>query len=128
MRCTVYKSLDNPASMFGLRGSYQKFFWLGAGAAAVLAILFGAVLGKIVGMVFLVAGVLGAYAAVMSVQGRLSDREVKKKLASMNLPDMLVFRPVSVRRMAESAAKRAENKGADPDAAPSFPDVESYGV
>lgn len=126
MRCTVYKSLDNPASMFGLRGSYQKFFWLGAGVAAVLALLLGAVLGKIVGMVLLVAGVLGVYAGVMSVQGRLSDREVKKKLASMNLPDALVFRPVSVRRMAESAAKRSENKGADPDAVPSFPNIESY--
>lgn len=126
MRCTVYKSLDNPSSMFGLRGSYQRMFWIGTAAAAVLALMLGSVFGQLVGIILLIAGILGVYAGVMAVQGRYSDREQKKMTASLSLPDMLVFRPVSVRHMAESAAKRAENNGGDPDALPSFPDIDSY--
>ncbi len=94
MEIRVYKSLDKKHSTFGIVGSYMKWMLAALGVAIVAGLLTGALLGGIVGMlVFIVLGALG-YIGVVYVQGKFSERERDKWLASMSLPDVIRFPPV----------------------------------
>ena len=81
MRCKLYRSLDQPSSFFGIRGRFMTVMGLVGAAGAVLGIVAGIVLGgNIFGfMVFLVTIVVG-YFWVISLQSKMSDRDLTRLL------------------------------------------------
>lgn len=96
----VFKSLDNPSSFVGLKGSYLRFAAIGLGVALAIAGAIGSATSGLVGIIAFVA--LGAldYMGVMAFQAKFSERERKKWFSSRHLPDVLVFEPKSFRHMA----------------------------
>lgn len=96
----VFKSLDNPSSMFGLKGSYVRYAAVGAGIALALALVIGSATNGLVGIIAFVAIVMLVYMGVMAFQARYTERERKKWFASRKLPDVLVFEPMTFTSLA----------------------------
>lgn len=104
----VFKSLDNPSSFMGLKGSYLRYAAVGIAIALVISFAIGSVTNGLLGIIIFVA--LGAldYMGVMAFQARFSERERKKWFASRKLPDVLVLDPIQFRRLVEANLEKAK--------------------
>ena len=108
----VYKSLDNPASMFGIKGSY--IYYVGGGA--IIGVVIGTTVGMFtngfVGFIVFLLGLAISYFGTMVFQTRFTERERKRWLSSRSIPDIVIVRPSPFRELAkqniEQARKRAE--------------------
>ena len=73
----VYRALDHPILIFGIRGRFLAPFGIGAGAALVLAILVGAVCGSMfLGLLFFFIGAVAVYLYIQSLQDKVSGKEL----------------------------------------------------
>ena len=108
----VYKSLDNPASMFGIKGSYIYFVVGGAIVGAILGAVVGMFTNGFVGFVVFLLGLAASYFGTMVFQARFTERERKRWLSSRSIPDVVVVPPRPFRELAgrnlDQARKRAE--------------------
>jgi len=104
----VFKSLDNPSSMFGLKGSYLRYTAAGLGIAMMIALIVGSITNGLIGIISFVA--LGAivYMGVMAFQAKFTERERKKWFASRKLPDVVSFQPKAFSKLAASRLERAK--------------------
>lgn len=93
MRYTVYKSLDKPSSLFGLKGSYFFYAAGGAVAGAMLALIVGAITNGLIGMLLFIALLAVDYAVIMGIQTKYSERERTKWFCSHKLPDFISVPP-----------------------------------
>ena len=97
MRCRVYRSLDNPSSLFGMKGVYLVVFIVLAGASAIVSFLVGALTSSIVGTLLMIASAVGSYLAVMLLQGRFTEKELRMYLASLRIPSAIRILPIRFR-------------------------------
>lgn len=97
MRCRVYRSLDAPSSLFGMKGSYLVGFVAGLGAVLMLSVLAGSLTSSIVGTMLFIAGSVGDYMAVILLQSRYSEKELRKYISSLRLPRFIRVLPVKYR-------------------------------
>ena len=97
MRCRVYRSLDSPSSLFGMKGLFMVGFIALAGASAVLSFVIGAATSGILGTLLFIAGGVGSYLAVMLVQGRFTEKELRMYLASLRIPGGILVKPIRFR-------------------------------
>lgn len=99
MRVRVYRNLDRPFSLFGIKG---RFIVL-AGALALCVIIVSLVVGSVAGpMVGLVsAAVLFAigYMTVAEVQQRFGVKALKRTIAGIGLPGFVIIRNKVWRRL-----------------------------
>ena len=101
----VYKSLDNPASMFGIKGSYIYYVGAGAIVGAVIGVAVGMFTNGFVGFIVFVLGLVFSYLGTMVFQARFSERERKRWLSSRATPDVITVPP---RRFSELAGDNME--------------------
>lgn len=101
----VYKSLDNPSSLFGIKGSYIYYVGGGAIAGAVLGFIVGTLTVGFVGFLVFLLGLVLSYLGTMVFQARFSERERKKWLSRRSLPDIITVPP---RRFSDLAADNYE--------------------
>lgn len=93
MRYQVYKSLDKPSSMLGIKGSYITFFLVGVVVAAFAGITVGSAVNSMLGfLLFALIGVL-AYAGTLAFQGKFSEKERYKWFNSRRQPDYIHIQP-----------------------------------
>lgn len=97
MRCRVYRSLDNPSSLFGMKGVYLVGFIILLGASAFLSFLIGAMTSSILGTLLFIAGGVGSYLAVILTQGRYTEKELRMFLASKRIPSVIRVLPIRFR-------------------------------
>lgn len=99
MEYKVYKSLDKPSAFFGIRGRFS--IWMAMGLAVDLFISFvvGTVIVGMLGVVVFVALALVIYMYILSVQGRLTPRQLTKKMDSRKFVSCIRLKPVSVYSM-----------------------------
>ena len=92
MRRKVYRSLDRPASVFGIRG---RFLWVAVlgGAPALVA---GVAVG---GAVSMLAGVGTAYMATLSLQSKVDEKDLVKTVVKRSYPTLYRVRPKHVRNI-----------------------------
>lgn len=80
MRCKVYRNLDRPFSLFGIKGRYI----IVAGAAAmidvVVAMIIGSVFGSITGMAAAAVLFAAGYMAIGEIQQRSGQRPLTGRL------------------------------------------------
>lgn len=101
MNLPFYKSLDKTSSLFGIKGSYLYIMIAGILVAVVLGFgIIGAVAGSLIGTLATLAIGALSYLAVMMLQGKYSERVLRKKLVSFSLPDFMVFQPKDICRQA----------------------------
>lgn len=106
----VFKSLDNPSSFVGLKGSYIRYAATGIGVALFIAFVIGGATNGLIGVIVFVA--LGAldYMGVMAFQAKFSERERQKWFSSRKLPDVLNIEPRSFRYQAGLRLDKARQK------------------
>ncbi len=99
MRRRVYRSLDRPASVFGIRG---RFLWVAAllGAMAlIVGLVTGAATSMIVGFGAGLAGAGAAYLATLSLQSRIDEKDLVKTIVKRSFPTLYRVRPKHVRNL-----------------------------
>ena len=101
MRRKVYKALDKPSSLFGLRGTYITWGIVGIIIALFIALMVSAIFNSIVGTVVFVILSVVAYLYVVHYQSRFSERERDKWLSARKLPDVIVMPPVPLRKLSK---------------------------
>lgn len=98
MKVPIYKSLDKPSSMFGLKGRYAFFAGVGAVATLVLAFLIGSASNGLVGILSFVAMAAAVYLGVLRVQAQYSERQLTKMLSGRGLADWVRVHPERMSR------------------------------
>lgn len=98
MKKKVYKALDRPSSLFGLKGTYIRFAIIGIVAALLLGALAGRLVNGLVGVVVFALAAMGAYLGVMMFQSRYPERDRKRRLCSGSIPDFISMKPMSFRQ------------------------------
>jgi len=93
MRYAVYKSLDKKNSLFGIRGSYQKYALYGIGASVFIGLLIGTSVNSLLGTVLAILLGVATYAGVLAIQSRFSEKERTKWFCSKKLPGYVFVPP-----------------------------------
>lgn len=99
MKRRVYRSLDRPASFFGIRG---RFLWVAAIGGA-MALVAGLVVGGATSMILgfgagILAGV-GAYLMTLSIQSRIDEKDLFKMIIKRSYPFLYRVRPKHIRNL-----------------------------
>lgn len=110
MRRKIYKSLDKPSSIFGIKGSYLTWVMAGAGVAFVVAMLVGNITNGLVGTLLFLALMVGVYLWVISFQSKYSERTRDKLFTSRVLPDVILLQPRPLRKQRAYTLKSAEKE------------------
>ena len=99
MRVKVYRNLDRPFSLFGIRGRFIAL----AGALALCIIIISLVVGSVAGLVtgLVTAAVLLAvgYLAITEIQHRLGNKALRRKMTCLGLPKFVIIRSKVWRRL-----------------------------
>lgn len=93
MRYKVYKSLDKPSSLFGLRGSYLRYAIIGIVVAAMVCFIVAGVTNGLVGILLFIVLVAVVYFLVLRIQSKFSERERTKWFCAHELPDYIIVPP-----------------------------------
>ena len=99
MRRKVFRSLDRPVSVFGIRGRFLYVFGLAAAMALVAGLAAGRAVSTLAGSAVALAGALAAYLSTVSLQTRIDGRDLWKILAKRALPSLYRMRPMHVRNI-----------------------------
>lgn len=99
MKYRIWRSLDRPASFFGVRGRFAYVFLAVAAGGGLLAGMVGTLTNSLVGMVAFGGVCIADYMFVTAVQGKLSDRALSRYLASRRMPRFIHVKPRTVKSM-----------------------------
>lgn len=97
MKTKIYKALDKPSSLFGLKGSYIRFAIIGLVAALILGLLVGRALNGLLGVGVFAGAAMGVYLGVLMFQSKYPERERKRWMCSKKIPDFVSVPPKSFR-------------------------------
>ena len=92
MRCRVYRNLDRPFTLLGIKGRYIPVALAGLLGIIVLAIVLGTVFGTFVGLASAVVLIVGGYLALTEIQQRFGERALSRRMAGMRLPRFILVR------------------------------------
>lgn len=92
MEIKVYRNLDRPFTLFGIKGRFIVVLILWAVVSLVLAIIAGAATNGFIGLgVFGVLAFIG-YLLVTVVQEKYSESSLRRMLGSVRLPKYITVR------------------------------------
>lgn len=99
MRCKVYRNLDRPFTLFGIKGRYI----IVAGAAAVVDIIIAMIVGTIFGSItgLATASVLVAlcYVGIGEIQQRFGTKAIDRMICGWNMPKHITMKYKVWRRL-----------------------------
>ena len=88
----MYRNLDRPFTLLGIKGRYIPI----AGAALlgiiILSLIAGSVAGTFVGLATAVVLVVGGYLALMEIQQKFGEKALSRRMAGMRLPKFILVR------------------------------------
>ena len=92
MKYVIYRNLDRPFTLLGIKGRYIAV----AGASLVSCIIVGLICGAIAGTfaglaVTLILSVVG-YLSIAELQQRYPEKALSRKLASLGIPKFITVR------------------------------------
>ena len=94
----VYRSLDKTNSLFGIKGTYQRYAIFGIAGGVILALVVGSMTNGLFGTLTAIGVGAGVYVAILSIQSKFSERERTKWFCSHKLPDCIYVPPRPLRR------------------------------
>ena len=97
MRRRVYRSLDHPATFFGIRGRFLWVMGLGGAAALIVGMVTGAVSSMLMGFGAGLLAAVAAYLLTVSLQGRIDEKDLWKMVARRSYPALYRVRPTHLR-------------------------------
>ena len=92
----IWRSLDQPAAFFGIKGRFMTLFVIIAGAAAVFALIIGSSYGTMIGMLIFGALLFCDYMLVQSIQAKMSDKEFSRLISRSGLIRFVKVTPDSI--------------------------------
>jgi hypothetical protein len=92
MRCKVYRNLDRPFSLFGIKGRYIIVAGVAAIADIIVAMVVGAVFGSIIGIAAAVALVAVGYIAIGEIQQKFGTKAIDRKIAGLSIPKHIIMK------------------------------------
>ena len=92
MRCRVYRNLDRPFTLLGIKGRYIPVALAGLLGIIVLAIVLGTIFGTFIGLASAVALIVGGYLALTEIQQKFGEKALSRRMAGMRLPPFILVR------------------------------------
>lgn len=105
MRVKIYKALDKPSSLFGLKGSYIRFAIIGIVAALALAMFIGRTVNGLVGVGIFGGATMMVYLVILRIQYKYPERDRKRLLSAGRIPNYVSIPPRSFRSYLVSGLK-----------------------
>ena len=99
MKRRVYRSLDQPATVFGIRGRFLWVMALGGALALIIGMVVGSVTSMIVGFGAGLLAVTGAYFVTVSLQSRIDERDIWKMVVRQGFPALYRMKPKHIRNL-----------------------------
>ena len=99
MKRRVYRSLDRPATVFGIRGRFLWVAVLGGTLALIVGLVVGAVSSMIVGFGAGLLAALAAYFLTLSLQSKVDEKDLFKMIVKRSYPALYRVRPKHVRNI-----------------------------
>lgn len=99
MKRHIYRSLDRPATFFGIRGRFMIVMGLGAALSVFFGIIVGGLTSMLVGMGALLVAAAGFYILTMSLQSRIDEKDIWKMLLKHSYPDVYRMKPKHIRNI-----------------------------
>ena len=88
----MYRNLDRPFTLLGIKGRYIPVALAGLLGIIVLAIVLGTVFGTFVGLASAVALIVGGYLALTEIQQKFGEKALSRHMAGMRLPRFILVR------------------------------------
>lgn len=99
MRRRVYRSLDRPAAFFGIRGRFMWVMALGGALALVVGLVAGRAVATVAGFGAGLVGAVAAYLFTLSLQSRIDEKDIWKRIVRKGYPSLYRVRPKHVRNI-----------------------------
>ena len=92
MKAQVYRNLDRPFTLFGIRGRYIVIAGVILLGVLVISLIVGSACNAFVGMATALILTVTAYLTLLEVQQRFPEKALGRRLAAMNLPKYVLVR------------------------------------
>lgn len=92
MKCRVYRNLDRPFTLLGVKGKYIPVAGAGLVTIIILALIVGSILGTFAGLATALALVVGGYLALTEIQQKFGEKALSRKIAGLRLPKFILVR------------------------------------
>lgn len=92
MKCRVYRNLDRPFTLLGVKGKYIPVAGAGLVVIIILALIVGSILGTFAGLATALALVVGGYLALTEIQQKFGEKALSRKIAGLRLPKFILVR------------------------------------
>ena len=92
MKHRVYRNLDRPFTLLGVKGRYIPVALGGLLGILVLSVVLGTVFGTFVGLASAAVLIVGGYLALTEVQSRYGEKGLSRFFAGRRLPRFIIVR------------------------------------
>ena len=92
MRCRVYRNLDRPFTLLGIKGRYIPIAGAGLVGIVVVALIAGSIAGTFVGLAAAVTLIVAGYLALTEIQQKFGEKALSRRMAGMRLPRFILVR------------------------------------
>ena len=92
MKHRVYRNLDRPFTLLGVKGRYIPVALGGLLGVVVLSVVLGTVFSTFVGPASAVVFIVGGYLMLTEVQNRYGEKGLTRFLAGRRLPKFILVR------------------------------------
>jgi len=92
MKCRVYRNLDRPFTLLGVKGKYIPVAGASLVAIIIFALIVGSILGTFAGLATALALVVGGYLALTEIQQKFGEKALSRKIAGLRLPKFILVR------------------------------------
>lgn len=92
MRCRVYRNLDRPFTLLGVKGRYIPVALIGLLGIVILSVVLGSVFGTFIGLASAVALIVGGYFVLLEVQQKYGEKGLSRFLSGRLLPKFILVR------------------------------------
>jgi len=98
MRCVVYRNLDRPFTLLGIKGRYIVFAGVGLLASIVLGLIAGGIFNSFVGLAVALVLMVGCYLGIVELQQKYPEKALARQLGALGLPKFITVRSKAWKR------------------------------
>ena len=99
MRAKVYRNLDRPFSLFGIKGRFIALAGALALCIIIISLVVGSVAGSVTGLVAAAVLLAVGYVSVAEVQQRFGMKSLSRWTTGLSLPEYVIIRNKVWRRL-----------------------------
>ena len=88
----MYRNLDRPFTLLGIKGRYIPIAGAGIVGIVVVALIAGSIVGTFVGLAAAVTLIVAGYLALTEIQQKFGEKALSRRMAGMRLPRFILVR------------------------------------